>query len=76
MDEYESGEAMVAGTGATAQAIKDIPTQYHWLSLDAETLPWSAPGDKMFPFLTTDDAPVGRACVVSLSLDFVIATLL
>jgi hypothetical protein len=27
----------------------------------------------MFFFLTTDDAPVGRTCVVSLSLDFVIA---
>ncbi len=64
MDEDESGEAMVAGTGAAAQAIEDIPTPYRWLNLNTETLPWCAPGDK----LTTDDAPVqfGRACVVSL----------
>jgi len=40
MDEDESGEAMVAGTGAAAQAIEeDKPTQYRWLNLDTETLP-------------------------------------
>ncbi len=27
MDEHESGEALVAGTRAAAQAIEDIPTQ-------------------------------------------------
>ncbi len=39
MGEDESGEAMVAGTGAAAQAIEDIPTQYRRLNLDTETLP-------------------------------------
>ena len=39
MDEDESGEAMVAGTGAATQAIEDKPTQYRWLNLDTETLP-------------------------------------
>ncbi len=39
MDGDESGEAMVAGTGAAAQAIEDILTQYRWLNLDTEALP-------------------------------------
>jgi len=39
MDEDESGEAMVAGTGAAAQAIEDIPTPYRWFNLNTETLP-------------------------------------
>jgi hypothetical protein len=34
-----SGEAMVAGTGAAAQVIEDIPTQYRWFNLNTETLP-------------------------------------
>jgi hypothetical protein len=40
MDEDdESGEAMVAGTGAATQAIEDIPAQYCWLNLDTDTFP-------------------------------------
>ncbi len=39
MDEDESGEAMVVGTGAAAQAIEDIPTPYRWPNLDTEVLP-------------------------------------
>jgi hypothetical protein len=39
MDEDESGETMVARTGAAAQAIEGIPTRYRWFNLDTETLP-------------------------------------
>jgi hypothetical protein len=39
MDEDESDGAIVAGTGAAAQAIEDIPTQCCWLNLDTGTFP-------------------------------------
>jgi Ino eighty subunit 2 len=47
MDEDESGEAMIAGTGAAVQAIEVIPTQYRWISTSRPS-PDAPPGDKMF----------------------------